>query len=162
LVSSTSTKDSNKREAGASSPTGTAFPHEFNVNDKWSHISYDRPSVQDDMDKDAMSRAVAFQCINARGAIAHGRRPAMIFETSWMSKMGDAAAILSDPHFGGSKHLKGVAAIKEELMNNGPVFSTSFNPNVLFLRENIIGKSKHGWQTNMLIVGWQQQSRGEF
>jgi hypothetical protein len=47
-------------------------------------------------------------------------------------------------------------------MNNGPVVSTSFKPNALFFRENRIGTSRHCWQTDMLIVGWQKQDKGEF
>eukprot|EP00956_Cyclotella_meneghiniana_P012703 scaffold18066_cov42-Cyclotella_meneghiniana.AAC.1 len=154
-------KNVNKRKPGASSPNGTVFPQEFNVKDKWDHVDYDIPSAEVDLDLNGMSRSVAYQCINSRGAIVHGKRIENKFNNFCVrAKLGNAEAIFAI--FGGVKRLEGVDAIKKELMNSGPVVSTSFTPNAFFLRENTIGKSEQCWQSDILIVGWQQQARGEF
>lgn len=162
MVTVSPDQNDTKRKAGASTSNSVAFPQEFNVKNKWGHINYVHPYVSVNLDSDGMSRSIAYQCINARGAIAHGKKVESFFHNDCVTKASGhkAKAILSK--FGLVKRLESVEAIKEELMNCGPVVSTSFKPNALFLRENSIGKSNKCWQSDILVIGWQQQARGDF
>ncbi|KAL7553360.1 hypothetical protein ACHAWF_016633 [Thalassiosira exigua] len=157
-MASSPTKKRKKR--ASSSPRGSSFPLEFNAINKWPHIEYNLPYAKPEMKENEMSHAVAYQCINARGAIAHGRKIEFKYINESKISSNDTAKKVIKRH-GGSKELRGSDEIKEEIMTNGPVVSTSFSPSETFLRNNTIGKSNHCHQTDILIVGWGQQSYGE-
>lgn len=59
--------------------------------------------------------------------------------------------------FGGAKELTGAEEIKEEIIQRGPVVSTSFEPSKVFLKHNSVLCP----QKELLIVGWEQQPAGE-
>lgn len=145
-----------KKSSSTGSPSGMGFPLDFNVTNKWSHIQYGHLCVQPQMRKSKVSIAVALQCINARGAIAHGRRTESIYVNESVAKCTETSAKkLFKSQFGGAKELKGVDDIKDELIKNGPVVSTSFCPSSAFVSNNSIQ------QHEILIVGWKQLATGE-
>eukprot|EP00485_Elphidium_margaritaceum_P020152 CAMPEP_0202725438 /NCGR_PEP_ID=MMETSP1385-20130828/181982_1 /ASSEMBLY_ACC=CAM_ASM_000861 /TAXON_ID=933848 /ORGANISM="Elphidium margaritaceum" /LENGTH=369 /DNA_ID=CAMNT_0049391507 /DNA_START=46 /DNA_END=1155 /DNA_ORIENTATION=+ len=140
------------------------FPLNFNANSKWSYILIEQPNVRPGLSKAEMANMVALQCINARGAIAHGRRPELAFFTSKAKSTTVAHTDLVFKvfkHHGGVKELTSIEEIKEEIMKNGPVVSTSFRPSMAFLNNNVIARSQCGCQKDILIVGWKQISSGE-
>jgi hypothetical protein len=150
------------------SENSTAYPLEFNAVDKWPHMQFKKPFIIPDMPADAMSCAVAYQCINARGAIAHGKKPQLAYNNDAVNKLSNVrnavrgvTFVFSNDGFGGSKELSDVKKIKEEIMNRGPVVSTSFCPSDAFLNSNTIGRSCHRHQSDILIVGWKQLTTGE-
>mmetsp|Transcript_33241 Transcript_33241/g.54307 ORF Transcript_33241/g.54307 Transcript_33241/m.54307 type:complete len:256 (+) Transcript_33241:307-1074(+) len=106
-----------------------------------------------------VSCLVAYQCINARGAIAHGKNIQLKFSSEQAIekvKQGlGAKEVLGG--FGGAKELSSAEEIKEEIMKRGPVVSTSFEPNEAFLDQN----SSLRQQMDFLIVGWTQEPAGE-
>jgi hypothetical protein len=145
------------------SPSKAKYPLEFNAHDKWPHMQFHSPYATAGMSADAMSCAVAYQCINARGAIAHGKIPELIFDNNNVinepSNVRSVENVFSGSY--GVKELVGVNEIKEEIMNRGPVVSTSFCPSDAFLNNHIIGKSSHCYQSDIIIIGWMQLSTGE-
>lgn len=156
----------NKKTKHSRSPSNvSSFPLDFNVVNTWPHVQYDHPYVKPELTVVGMSQAVAYQCINARGAIAHGKEIELMFDNDHVS---DAQLTKSvdqifsyTSSFGGAKELRGVDEIKEELMKCGPVVSTSFCPTYTFLSNNTVGQNNQCYQKDILIVGWQQLSSGE-
>ncbi len=61
--------------------------------------------------------------MNARGAIAHGRKTELVMKPPSIKPLSACEVFNNN---GGSKELHTISDIKEELMNNGPVVSTSF------------------------------------
>mmetsp|Transcript_5521 Transcript_5521/g.13841 ORF Transcript_5521/g.13841 Transcript_5521/m.13841 type:complete len:274 (+) Transcript_5521:28-849(+) len=164
ITSSSSSFYFGKASSKPASPTNVNFPLEFNSIDKWPHIEYQKPWVTPELTKEEMSRAVAYQCLNARGAIAHGQKIERKFNQTSVCHADVEAHKSVEQMFslrGGAKELSGINEIKEELRNNGPVVSTSFRPSEMFLSSNTISKSDHGHQSDILIVGWRQLSSGE-
>mmetsp|Transcript_23036 Transcript_23036/g.49873 ORF Transcript_23036/g.49873 Transcript_23036/m.49873 type:complete len:371 (+) Transcript_23036:26-1138(+) len=159
LASSPSKK---KTKRSASSPSSVSLPLEFNAINKWPHIEYSRPHTMPEMVEDVMSRSVAYQCINARGAIAHGRKIEYSFDNEDSETRNPAKSVeWVFSSFGGAKELCGATEIKEEILKNGPVVSTTFCPSDTFLSNHAIGKSIHCHQSGILVVGWKQLSSGE-
>lgn len=72
---SLSSPEPNRKKRKSGSPTSTAFPLEFRSKEKWPHIGFLLRGVQEEhmADETVASCLVAYQCINARGAIAHGK-----------------------------------------------------------------------------------------
>ena len=107
---------------------------------------------------------VAYQCINARGAIAHGKRPSLIY--SWenaFSCVGLSVQEVLDKH-GGYKTISGdVDKIKVELIHRGPVISFSFIPTKSFAAKypNSILPSRIKKHHYCLIIGWKLTEFGE-
>lgn len=150
-----------KKQRTGSSPNNTLYPLEFNAINKWSHIQYDIPYVQPQMTSQRMSNAVAYQCINARGAIAHGKKIELHFGNSQIANCLSTSVEQVFSSFGGTKQMHDIDEIKDELMKNGPVVSTSFCPTDAFLSTNSIGKSDNSIQNKILVVGWKQLASGE-
>jgi hypothetical protein len=146
-------------------PSSSIYPLEFNAHSKWPHMQFIEPCITPDMSADAMSCAVAYQCINARGAIAHGRKPELTYSNDNVNELSNVRKVRRVTGvfdgFGGTKELSEVEAIKEEIMNRGPVVSTSFCPSDAFLNNNGIGSSRYCHQIDILIVGWKQLTTGE-
>lgn len=138
----------------------TAFPLAFTSKEKWPHISF----AMDDDGGAARTCAevsclVSFQCINARGAIAHGKKTHLYFNSAAAIKKAKHISSSKDmfEFHGGPKELSSAEEIKTEIMERGPVVSTSFEPNEAFLKHHTILRR----QKEFLIVGWIQQPAGE-
>jgi hypothetical protein len=164
LVSSPSKKRQRTPSSSAArqrSPNSTAYPLEFNALNKWPHMQLNSPYATADMTAEAMSLAVGYQCINARGAIAHGKTPELIYDNDCTDPLSNEESVRDAFFTYGVKELQGVDEIKEEIMNRGPVVSTSFCPSDAFLSKSIIGKSRSCHQSDIIIIGWKQLSTGE-
>jgi len=175
-------QDPKSRKVSTSSspiPIPTKIPSEFHVQDKWSFLpclysgfsatedSYEdsakstptpNSSVLYQLDESTITSSqyaaiVCYQCINARGAIAHGAQTELVYGTISETARASSAehALLS---LGGYRVIQGRSAsaststgeadtnagkensadssinttwaIKKELMNGGPIVSTSF------------------------------------
>ena len=110
---------------------------------------------------------IAFKCINYRGAIAHGKKTELSYQydcvVAW-EKSTNARDVFYY-YGGGSKELKSIEEIKDEIMQNGPVVSSSFHFSQAFLNA---GDHSHLFEANLmdqrhaiLIVGWKQIASGE-
>jgi len=140
---------------------------QFSVRQKWAHLNdYTRPVPPYRLvSGKLLSPLVAYQCINARGAIAHGKRPTLIY--SWDNAHtcdGYSVSDVFEKH-GGSKSIVdgNTDDIKLELVKNGPVVSVSFIPDKAFYLEhekNIVQSRirKHHY---CLIIGWELTEFGE-
>lgn len=155
----------------------SSLPDEFNAQNKWPYIRYDNPDKRNLgtlvwMPDSAgvfsyqnqilfnKRRLVAFQCMNARGAIAHGKGIESKIEMTVTLNTEPTVQTVFD-FYGGTKILNGIDDIKEEILNNGPVVSTLFDPSNAFLKSNSLGMSASCRQTHLLISGWKQTSSGE-
>ena len=110
------------------------------------------------MSSQEISIAVAYQCINARGAIAHGRKIELHYSNDQVDESTETSVkklFKYSSTFGGAKELNSIEDIKDELIKNGPVVSTSFCPSSAFVSNNSIQ------QRDILIVGWKQLPSGE-
>ena len=88
---------------------------------------------------------IAFKCINYRGAIAHGKKTELSYQydcvVAW-EKSTNARDVFYN-YGGGSKELKSIEEIKDEIMQNGPVVSSSFHsPRRFSMREIILISSR--------------------
>lgn len=99
------------------------------------------------------------QCINARGAIAHGQKTENIFTAENMSQHTDVTAALDCR--GGTKYLTSATEIKKELMENGPVVSTSFVPSKAVVSGAGLLRSRVNKQHELLLIGWTLAAYGE-
>ena len=68
-----------------------ALPVDFEVTkNKWSHVVFHMPYYEAAHSEAMVARLVAYQCINARGAIAHGKRPSKVYSnTHALTKIRD-------------------------------------------------------------------------
>lgn len=159
-----------KRKANPNSPPSAAenmyFPPHFQIRDKWPFLDANKilPAAYNVKVRDnLLAGLVVAQCLNARGAIAHGATPELHFSAKPNDNVEDAFK-----GYGGVKYLSTVTEIKKELLQNGPVVSTSFtldrallvptghlDPHSPFLMSRI------GKQHELLIVGWTLAPFGE-
>ena len=139
------------------------FPEEFKVQDNWPHASDIPNSDSEVINEEDVARVMACRCINMRGAIAHGKRPGLMYEAADVSHCS-VSEIFSN--FGdGFKILVSVTDIKTELMRRGPVVSTSFkltsslanSPNM----SNNFLSSQVSKTHPLLITGWRVTEFGE-
>lgn len=100
------------------------FPEEFRVQHNWPFLDDIPHSTSKVENEEEIARLMACRCINARGAIAHGKRPGLMYEAADVSHC--SVSEIFDRLGEGVKLLNTVADIKNELMNRGPVVSTSF------------------------------------
>jgi len=160
--------ESGKRKANPNSPPSSFdlrdFPQDFHVQDKWTFLDMGTlfPEAIGLGDVDLTAHTVA-TCINARGAIAHGQPTKRAYTTESMKQYGNAQACFDA--YGGTYHLTSTSAIKEELMEHGPVVSTSFVLHGAFLSageySSSLLRSRIGKTHELLIVGWTLTSFGE-
>ena len=150
----------------------STFPPEFNVTDKWSFVSWNHPITPNrealSNHKNSLDILTAYLCINARGAVAHGAKPGVLF--SWnivdknVAKYATAEQLFSEK-FKGARRLEGVNAIKEELTTRGPVVSTSFLMSQNFANTTAFSQAFDMQSINqklpLLIVGWKLTAFGE-
>ncbi|GFH47578.1 hypothetical protein CTEN210_04053 [Chaetoceros tenuissimus] len=109
--------------------------------------------------------SIAFQCINARGAIAHGR----VIETTYVPLDDDSSGkgaenIFND--YGGYLSFTTAEQIKNELMSRGPVVSVFFKLYSSFLKSDVSRCQTFNFNLqnelhDILIVGWEQTPTGE-
>jgi hypothetical protein len=170
----------------------------FTVFDKWKYMTTDTPSkpLNEDLTKqreedtrtipsEYLSSMIAFRCLNARGAIAHGKKITHGF--AWddvklhpSDKCVDKATgtttnestvpRIFQTYGGGCKVLSTVSQIKDELLHRGPVVSLSFSLSSEYLQclassnksySHQFVKDKVGGYHEMLIVGWALTLYGE-
>jgi hypothetical protein len=150
----------------------STFPIEFNVTDKWSFVSCNHPITPNrealSAHNNSLDILTAYLCINARGAVAHGAKPGVLF--SWniveknVAKYATAEQLFSEK-FKGARRLEGVNAIKEELTTRGPVVSTSFLMSQNFANTTTFSQAFDMQSINqklpLLIVGWKLTAFGE-
>jgi hypothetical protein len=144
------------------SPHSRNFPDNFHVQDKWNFLDVDmiHPQFRTSIDADRVGQFAALHCINARGAIAHGQ---MAENANDLHQVKDRdVERIFDRLGGGVKYLKSSNAIKEELMEHGPVVSVSFVPDRAFV--SAVGthpasliQSGAERKYELLIVGWQRK-----
>lgn len=154
-----------KMKGNPNSPSSAdcEFPRDFHVQDKWPflHIGTLQPKAMGvDDNLTAFSAAL---CINARGAIAHGQKTELTYTMGDMTNLANVQHIFDS--FGGAKQLTSIDEIKQELMENGPVVSTSFILSQAFLSAGEYYKfplhSRVGKKHELLIVGWKLTAFGE-
>ena len=140
---------------------------QFNVRQKWPWLDgYLRPLSPGYLTSGkVLAPLVAYQCINSRGAIAHGKRPSLIYSLDNVkSCVGLSMMDVLDKH-GGFKTIEGskVDEIKIEIIHNGPVISFSFIPTAAFAQEHreSIVKSRIKKHHYCLIIGWKLTEYGE-
>ena len=86
--------------------------------------------------------------MNARGAITHGKKTELVMKPPSTNPLS-ACKVFEDN--GGSKELHTISDMKEELMNNGPIVSTSFVQSDAFMekvREIAPSKKKRSGTSN--------------
>ncbi len=139
---------------------------QFNVRQKWHWLEgYLRPLSPSKVESGKiLAPLIAYQCINCRGAIAHGKRPSLIY--SWENvetSTGKSIMEILDKH-GGYRSITGgqVDEIKIEIIKNGPVISFSFIPSTSFAKEHSdsIVKSRIKKHHYAIIVGWKLTEYG--
>mmetsp|Transcript_235 Transcript_235/g.378 ORF Transcript_235/g.378 Transcript_235/m.378 type:complete len:414 (+) Transcript_235:54-1295(+) len=140
---------------------------QFHVRQKWPWLDgYLRPLCPDKLTSGkVLAPLVAYQCINCRGAIAHGKRPSLIY--SWdnvVSMVNHSIMDVLEMH-GGYKTIvdRKVEDIKVEIIKNGPVISFSFIPTTSFARDHSesIVKSRIKKHHYCMIIGWKLTEYGE-
>ncbi|GFH50071.1 predicted protein [Chaetoceros tenuissimus] len=141
------------------STSGKEFPSSFSV---FRHVK--QQESDDYPDQKHLEAEVAFQCINARGEIVHGRKASITYKAEGDDREKTVKEIFE--RNGGCRILSSVDSIKEELMERGPVVSTSFKLTSAFL--NAVTSRKEVFETNLensrhpvLIVGWENTTVGE-
>jgi len=152
-----------KRKRGQrdrSSTASTSKPVNFNVRDKWTFLDLKFKKC----DAKHIPEQVAYQCINARGAIAHCRDTQCGYSVNESDVPCDAEEAFHRKG-AGSKNLEDTDDIKNELMNKGPVVSTSFLLSEVFMNNSDTSfwfdKSLIGKTYPLLIVGWKMTAFGE-
>eukprot|EP00562_Extubocellulus_spinifer_P003417 CAMPEP_0178487340 /NCGR_PEP_ID=MMETSP0696-20121128/9273_1 /TAXON_ID=265572 /ORGANISM="Extubocellulus spinifer, Strain CCMP396" /LENGTH=405 /DNA_ID=CAMNT_0020115033 /DNA_START=233 /DNA_END=1447 /DNA_ORIENTATION=+ len=147
--------------------TSIRVEFEFDVRKKWPYLSFDQPSFPiKGCSADGISALVAYQCINARGAIAHGRKTERFYS---MEQVLQKPASVHEKFTmrGGVKQFQAPAieAIKAEIVTNGPVVSTSFvlTDNFAKRPENrgVFLTSQIAKVHPVLIIGWRVTNMGD-
>jgi len=155
---------SQKKRRATSSPTSTNLPVEFHVNDKWAFLDVHHPVLLSDS-KEHVARTMAYKCINYRGTIAHGKKTERTYDDHNVCLDTNETVQGVFQSHGGAKVLETVDDIKQELIENGPVVSSSF-----FLCEAFFNAFKYnaafaralvGDKHPVLIVGWKLSFFGE-
>lgn len=135
----------------------------FRVHMKWSYLGQFEPTSAAITSEDDLARLMACRCINARGAIAHGKQTGLVFDIDKFCE--SSVEEIFTARCNGFKLLNSIDEIKTELMTRGPVVSCSFR-----LSEGFEGKTEFSTcflmsQINkvhpLLIVGWKFTKFGD-
>ena len=162
------------------------FPVDFVVTDQW-YFLHEQPK-QKACDTHLIPTQVAYQCINKRGAIAHGRPTELQFDVNVKSKpvkSADEMAAEANPdandfymedkyskrvedvfnELGGFKELKSISEIKREIVKRGPVVSVSFQLTATFMKSS---ENRNRFDPSFInnihpvaIIGWEHTDFGE-
>lgn len=141
------------------------FPLNFSCIEKWTYMNIFQ--TEHLCTETSVNAQVAFQCINARGSIVHGKKVKPDFYYFDKDRFNKGSTKQVFEVFGlGYKGLSTSDEIKEELMTKGPVVSTSFQLSKAFLTS--IEDRKYFFDANLenkvhdvLITGWKHTPMGE-
>ena len=170
-TASTSNGSNNSDNSGKSAPTPPSAPmqrgasirveFEFNVRKKWPYLTFDHPAFPTKgCSADGLAALVAYQCINARGAIAHGRKTERFYSMEQVLQK-PASVHEKFTQRGGTKQFQApeIEAIKAEIVTNGPIVSTSFVLTESFAKRP---ENRGAFLTSqmvkvhpVLIIGWR-------
>lgn len=161
-----------QRTSAVVSPTSLShkFPMKFLVTDTWAHVvSQTIKPKEDTCEEKHVAALAAAHCINARGAIAHQRKTELFFSIQDLLEEDETKETtvksIFDRKGGGTKKLKSIEAIKQELTTNGPVVSTSFLLDEAFAAQkankNGFSSEKIGKKHEVVIMGWKLTELGE-
>ena len=150
---------SNKRGKYDVSTFAKEFPLAFSV---FRHVK--QHESDDYYEQKNLEAEVAFQCINARGEIVHGRKASITYKAEGDDREKTVKEIFAQN--GGYRILSSIESIKEELVERGPVVSTSFKLTSAFLssdtsRKKVYNPNLENCGHPVLIVGWENTSVGE-
>jgi len=155
-------QDSRKTKKARKMGTTSSLPLEFDVRDKWPFLDLKLAKCE----AKYIPKQVAFQCMNTRGAIAHGRNTPCKFNVTVKNEPNGVRSV--EEIFianGGSKHLEEIDDIKTELMAKGPVVSTSFRLTQPFMNKiensHLFDEKCIGETYPLLIFGWKLTAFGE-
>ena len=157
-------RQSTKRQRGSPS---SVHPMPFHVKDKWTFLNdVNVPTLSRAATDHAwIARTVAFRCINMRGAIIHGNCIESAFNCGTVSSTTYKSVKDVFNAYGGFKVLSSPDAIKEEILNRGPVVSISFVLTKAFLDASPHSGEFAVSQTDrvhpIVIVGWKYTAYGE-
>ena len=144
------------------------MPFEFDAKaSKWPYLSYNQPMLDNAaLSNEQVASLVAYQCVNTRGTIAHGKHAPSRFISqqvlaTFQEEPFDVETIFNA--WGGCKTMDGdgiIHEIKQEIFEHGPVVSTSFSfsHNDGYFFPHLKGLVA---QTAILIVGWKATEVGE-
>ena len=158
-------EECSKPSASSDTSFSGLLPFEFEAKRSiWSHIEYDHPYYEDDLSEEQVATLVAFQCINARGAIAHGKQIELRYQNKQIMKeffqdeIQGVEATFNER--GGCKTIDSVHEIKQEIFSNGPIVSASFcfSHNDAYFFPHL---KAFVTQKAILIVGWKVTEVGE-
>jgi len=140
------------------------FPSKFRVHMQWTFLGRFEPtSATSILSEKDLARLMACRCINARGAIAHGKQTGLVFDIHKFSE--SSVEEIFSARCNGFKVLSSIDEIKTELMTRGPIVSTSFR-----LSQGFAGKAEYsscflmsqtGKAHPLLIVGWKFTKFGD-
>lgn len=140
-----------------------SFPDMFHVGEKWTFVDCQMPRATGVGDEDLHAHTAAV-CYNSRGAIAHGQATQIHYTSDAFKSFSTVESIFD--HMGGAKRLSSAEAIKKELMENGPVVSTSFVLSRALMQSGKFSSSFLGSRIDktheVVIVGWMMTAAGEF
>lgn len=162
-TSAPSTNSGANRAPVAAANLSIDFPVKFHVGQKWKFVDCQRPRASGIVDAELAAHTAAV-CYNARGAISHGQVTQIHYTRDAFKPFLIVQSIFD--HMGGFKHLSSVQEIKKELMENGPIVSTSFVlPRPLLDNEKYSSaflKSRVEMTHEVVIVGWMTAAAGQF
>eukprot|EP00555_Chaetoceros_dichaeta_P014286 CAMPEP_0198256894 /NCGR_PEP_ID=MMETSP1447-20131203/6688_1 /TAXON_ID=420782 /ORGANISM="Chaetoceros dichaeta, Strain CCMP1751" /LENGTH=485 /DNA_ID=CAMNT_0043943645 /DNA_START=45 /DNA_END=1502 /DNA_ORIENTATION=- len=142
----TTNRGNRKRRQRSDDPLSEQrFPLEFDAMEKWPHMKLHHPKIPSN-DRDGTKATTtpttpthnvsntlpsiqAFKCLNGRGALAHGRpitRHFLWTDVEQRRPEFDSVQDVFDSIAKGTRELRSVDQIKEEILTQGPVVSTSF------------------------------------
>ncbi|GFH47580.1 predicted protein [Chaetoceros tenuissimus] len=140
----------------------TNFPLNFSSSEKWTYINIRQMAF---IPKErSIGSFVAYQCINARGSIVHGKKTHHHYNPKDKKDQKSAKQVFEA--YGGFNILTTTDEIKDELMTRGPVVSTSFQLSDTFLssvedRKRYFDSNLKNKVHDVLITGWKHTSMGE-
>lgn len=165
----------------------TEFPINFEVRDEWYYLEPKQKACESRL----IPTQVAYQCINKRGAIAHGRPTELQFDVNVKRRPmlsdneidEDSDSDTDDDYYdeeqtkntksveevfdelGGYKDLETISEIKREIVTRGPVVSTSFTLTETFMTSPVNRDRFDAKFMNkrhpVAIVGWEHTEFGE-
>ena len=157
-----------------SSSSPHTHPTDFVVTNTWPFMSFHHPVApnaksifENSTNSHVLEILMAYRCINSRGAVAHGAKPALFFGWSKVlaEKEGTTAQQFFHTKYRGARQLETVDTIKEELQRRGPVVSVSFVLSPAFAKSTKNADAfymQRIHQTHaLLIVGWKLTAFGE-
>ncbi|GFH47581.1 predicted protein [Chaetoceros tenuissimus] len=138
------------------------FPLNFSSNEKWPYVNA-RQMTYIPKEK-SIGSLVAYQCINSRGSIVHGKKTRYSYSPKDKNDQRSAKKVFEA--IGGYKLLSTPDEIKAELMARGPIVSTSFQLSNAFLssvedRNRFFNSNLKSKVHDVLITGWKHTSMGE-